>query len=131
MQTTLLFSSFFSFFKKCIDIFLKILYTFNCVKKCTLSSVGQSNRLITGRSKVRILEGAPFIIFKWLNGQMAEWLKAADCKSVLVRVRWFESISAHQKNSILKYRYCFLFAFWSNLKRMIIKTSTGRFSNTA
>jgi len=31
----------------------------------------------------------------------------------------------------LKYRYCFLFAFWSNLKRMIIKTSTGRFSNTA
>ena len=27
---------------------------------------------------------------------MAEWLKAADCKSVLERVQWFESISAHQ-----------------------------------
>ena len=51
------------FFKKCIDIYSKILYTSKCVKKCTLSSVGQSNRLITGRSKVRILEGAPFIIF--------------------------------------------------------------------
>ena len=28
-------------------------------------------------------------------GQMAEWLKATDCKSVLVRVRRFESFSAH------------------------------------
>ena len=26
---------------------------------------------------------------------MAEWLKATDCKSVLVRVRRFESYSAH------------------------------------
>ena len=26
---------------------------------------------------------------------MAEWLKATDCKSVLSRVRWFESSSAH------------------------------------
>ena len=26
---------------------------------------------------------------------MAEWLKAADCKSALVRVRWFESTSSH------------------------------------
>ena len=25
---------------------------------------------------------------------MAEWLKATDCKSVLARVRWFESTSA-------------------------------------
>ena len=61
-----------SFFKKCIDIYSKILYTSKCVKKCTLSSVGQSNRLITGRSKVRILEGAPFIIFKWADGRVAK-----------------------------------------------------------
>ena len=63
------------FFKKCIDIYSKILYTSKCVKKCTLSSVGQSNRLITGRSKVRILEGAPFIIFlmaKWADGRVAK-----------------------------------------------------------
>lgn len=26
---------------------------------------------------------------------MAEWLKAADCKSAHVSVRWFESSSAH------------------------------------
>ena len=31
------------------------------------------------------------------NGQMAERLKAADCKSVLVRVRRFEPYSAHRK----------------------------------
>ena len=29
------------------------------ISDCALSSVGQSNRLITGGSKVRILEGAP------------------------------------------------------------------------
>ena len=118
------------FFKKCIDIYSKILYTSKCVKKCTLSSVGQSNRLITGRSKVRILEGAPFIIFKWLNGQMAEWLKAADCKSVLVRVRWFESISAHQElSSILKRILLFLFLIKKmDSKRRIRKASCGRFS---
>ena len=41
---------------------------------------------------------------------MAEWLNAADCKSVLVRVRWFESISAHQElSSILKRILLFLF----------------------
>ena len=28
-------------------------------------------------------------------GQMAEWLKATDCKSVLSRVRRFETYSAH------------------------------------
>ena len=27
---------------------------------------------------------------------MAEWLKAADCKSAHVSVRWFESNPAHQ-----------------------------------
>ena len=73
------------FFKKCIDIYSKILYTSKCVKKCTLSSVGQSNRLITGGSKVRILEGAPneycysiitvFIFIKlnsWVGGRVAK-----------------------------------------------------------
>ncbi len=29
------------------------------------------------------------------NGQMAEWLKATDCKSVHVSVRRFEPYSAH------------------------------------
>jgi hypothetical protein len=28
-------------------------------------------------------------------GQVAEWLKAADCKSARVSVRWFESSPAH------------------------------------
>ena len=39
----------------------KILYNNKCSNKCAFSSVGQSIRLITGRSKVRILEGAPFL----------------------------------------------------------------------
>ena len=56
------------FFKKCIDIYSKILYTSKCVKKCTLSSVGQSNRLITGGSKVRILEGAPILTANLVGG---------------------------------------------------------------
>ena len=30
------------------------------------------------------------------NGRVAEWLKAADCKSALFGVRWFESILSHQ-----------------------------------
>jgi hypothetical protein len=33
-----------------------------------------------------------------LNGQMAEWLKATDCKSVHVSVRRFEPYSAHKSN---------------------------------
>src|SRR6187402_1148215 len=35
---------------------------------------------------------------------MAEWLKATDCKSVLSRVRRFESFSAH-KSSLLDENY--------------------------
>ena len=30
------------------------------------------------------------------RGQVAEWLKAADCKSARVSVRWFESSPVHQ-----------------------------------
>jgi hypothetical protein len=30
------------------------------------------------------------------RGQVAEWLKAADCKSARVTVRWFESSPVHQ-----------------------------------
>ena len=61
---------------------------------------------------------------------MAEWLKAADCKSVLVRVRWFESISAHQElSSILKRILLFLFLILKmDSKRRIRKASCGRFS---
>ena len=63
----------FNFFKKCIDIYKKILYTLNCVEKCSLSSVGQSNRLITGGSKVQILEGAPFLnLIIWVGGRVAK-----------------------------------------------------------
>ncbi len=29
------------------------------------------------------------------NGEVAEWLKATDCKSVLFGVRWFESSPLH------------------------------------
>jgi hypothetical protein len=31
-----------------------------------------------------------------VNGQVAKWPTATDCKSVLLRVRWFESILAHE-----------------------------------
>ena len=31
-------------------------------------------------------------------GEVPEWLKGADCKSVGLRLRWFESIPLHQRN---------------------------------
>jgi hypothetical protein len=34
-------------------------------------------------------------LFKTTFGEMAEWLKAADCKSVHASVRRFESYSLH------------------------------------
>ena len=42
------------------------------------SSVGQSNRLITGWSGVRVPEGPPV-----LYGGIPKWPKGADCKSVV------------------------------------------------
>ena len=31
------------------------------------------------------------------HGRVAQWLIAADCKSALVRVRWFESTPSHRE----------------------------------
>lgn len=36
------------------------------------------------------------------NGEVPEWLKGADCKSVGLRLRWFESIPLHQRNFRLR-----------------------------
>ena len=44
------------------------------------------------------------IAIRICDGQMAEWLKATDCKSVLSRVRRFESFSAHE-SSLLDENY--------------------------
>ena len=33
---------------------------------------------------------------------MPEWLKGADCKSVGLRLHWFESSLLHQQNNIVK-----------------------------
>lgn len=45
----------------------------NIRSTCSLSSVGQSNRLITGGSKVQILEGAPFLnLIIWVGGRVAK-----------------------------------------------------------
>ena len=43
--------------------------------------------------------------FEIVYGQMAEWLKATDCKSVLFGVRRFETYSAHS-SLILKIESC-------------------------
>ncbi len=32
----------------------------------------------------------------WFPGGVPEWLKGADCKSVGLRLRWFESNLLHQ-----------------------------------
>jgi hypothetical protein len=36
-----------------------------------------------------------YIVLSSLRGEVAEWLMAADCKSALLRVRWFESSPLH------------------------------------
>ena len=38
----------------------------------------------------------PWHNLRFTKGEVAEWLMAADCKSALLRVRWFESIPLHQ-----------------------------------
>jgi hypothetical protein len=38
---------------------------------------------------------------KRTHGQVAEWLKAADCKSARESVRWFESNPVHHYSTIL------------------------------
>ena len=41
-----------------------------------------------------------------LPGQVAEWLKAADCKSARVSVRWFESSPVHHPLFAVQPRRC-------------------------
>src|ERR1043165_290711 len=51
--------------------------------------------------RFRILDLNPkskIINLKSKEGQVAKWPTAADCKSALLRVRWFESILAHDAN---------------------------------
>jgi hypothetical protein len=46
----------------------------------------------------QVVGSTPFlgsVVYNLYNGQMAEWLKATDCKSVLSGVRRFEPYSAH------------------------------------
>ena len=40
------------------------------------------------------------------RGEVAEWLMAADCKSALLRVRWFESSPLHQSFEVNEYSKC-------------------------
>ena len=64
---------------------------------------------------------------------MAERLKAADCKSVLERVRWFESIPAHHKNLVVIvlqgfYFYKILKGFLMKVFRLCNKEEINRIS---
>ena len=42
-------------------------------------------------------------IFGLKNGSLPEWLKGTDCKSVGLRLPWFETTTAHDKR-LLKQR---------------------------
>lgn len=42
---------------------------------------------------------------------MPEWLKGADCKSAVARLRWFESTPAHHKKGNSFYYFLFYFVF--------------------
>jgi hypothetical protein len=45
--------------------------------------------------KVLTEDNCIYIVLCSLRGEVAEWLMAADCKSALLRVRWFESSPLH------------------------------------
>ena len=66
---------------------------FRCPPSCWCGSMVEQ---LTCNQQV---EGS--IPFTSSNGKVAERPNATDCKSVVLRLRWFESISSHQK----KYRY--------------------------
>ena len=51
--------------------------------------------MLDDRCRIFDVNHTSFIKHHTLFGQMAEWLKATDCKSVLSRVRRFEPYSAH------------------------------------
>src|SRR6201995_212959 len=59
-----------------------------------------SERATTQRKPARLhIVGAPPHGAPCLRlGEVAEWLKAADCKSARASVRWFESSPLHQPN---------------------------------
>ena len=45
----------------------------------TFSSVGESNRLITGRSRVRVPEGPFFNLIMYIFGPVAQLVRAPPC----------------------------------------------------
>ncbi len=51
------------------------------------------NQLVGGSSP---FSGSVGVVVPGVNGQVAKWPTATDCKSVLLRVRWFESTLAHE-----------------------------------
>ena len=73
----------------------------------------------------QVIGSSPIIGFIQFNielyyGQIPEWPKGADCKSVGLRLRWFESIPLHQRN--------FRKANFSNAAR---KDTRSRWSNSS
>jgi hypothetical protein len=53
--------------------------------------------LEAGRNKL-----TPLLYFAVRRGGVPEWLKGADCKSVGLRLRWFESSLLHQAKQQLE-----------------------------
>ena len=52
---------------------------------------------LTGKLRPAICTASPWTSVRFgADGQVAEWLKAADCKSARASVRWFESSPVHQ-----------------------------------
>ena len=72
-----------------------------------------SFQLLTEAKKAVIIRSSRY-------GGVPEWLKGADCKSVGLRLRWFESIPLHQRN--------FRKANFSNAAR---KDTRSRWSNSS
>ena len=61
-------------------------------------STARKRGALTGERGGGIGRGFPHVIRPGggTDGQVVEWLKAADCKSARASVRWFESSPVHQ-----------------------------------
>ena len=67
--------------------------------KAPAPSVGKPLPSPIAPAKRRLHDLIPWHNPRFAKGEVAEWLMAADCKSALLRVRWFESSPLHQQEN--------------------------------
>ena len=77
--------------------FSRVVVLWNTWFTCRCSSAGQSSWFVISWSGVRIPPPAQvFFLSPKTSGELPEWPNGTDCKSVVLRLRWFESTTPHK-----------------------------------